>query len=361
MAASPAMEGSANHPGLPIAAWLVVCGNAILTYWVGQGSWAYAVLLLQHGVVTALMVGALWWAFRGREGGRAWVALGGLVALAFPIFGPAASACLLLPFQPLLARLRPDVEAPGTLEEEGMAPPPPRKGRATEADLQAYLDIEPYADLLWSPDATVKKSVINAIAERPSPTLIGLLRWCLSDPRPDVYQLALAKLGKIQAAHAVEIYQATERTRARPDSAQAHRGLAQAYERFAESGLLEGAVQQYYRQMALGSYQAVLAREPGNLAVREAIARLAAGAGRFDEALTVYESLQQETGSAEARLGILRAWYERARMSGDRESLDRLFRLIRESKAAPLSGGGSREDAAAVQDLQWWLGVDADG
>jgi tetratricopeptide (TPR) repeat protein len=355
------MRRSGTDLGVTVAAWLIVFGNAVLVFFPPPVPHPYVLLLVQHVGVAALLAGALWYAFRETEGGRAWVALGGLVALAFPILGPAAAACLLLPFQPLLARLRPDLEAPGTLEEEGTAPPPARKARPAEAELQAYLDIEPYADLLWSPDPTVKKSVINAIAERPSPQLIGLLRWCLSDPRPDVYQLALAKLGKIQAAHAVGIFHATERTRSHPDSVQAHRGLAQAYEAFAESGLLEGAVQQYYRQMALGSYQAVLAREPGNRAARQAIARLAAGAGRFDEALSAYEGLLQEAGSAEARLGILKVWYERARLTGDREALDRLVTVIRESKSALASVGGSRQDAAALQDLQWWLGVESDG
>jgi len=351
------MLGSGMNLALVMVAWGIVCGNGVLTLVLPPSSSQYLLLLIQHLLVAGLLTGLLWSRYRRVEGGRAWVAFGGLLALAFPLLGPAAAACLLLPFQPWLSRLRPDLEAPGTLEEEGTAPSPAHRARPVATELQAYLDIEPYADLLWSPDATVKKSVINAIAERPSPQLIGLLRWCLSDPRPDVYQLALGKLGKIQGTHALEIFQATTRTRSNPDSIQAHRGLAQAYESFAESGLLEGAVQQYYRQMALGSYQAVLAREPGNPDAREAIARLAAAAGRFEDALTAYESLLRETGSAEARLGIIQVWYEQARVTGDRAALNRLFTAVRESKAAPVTAGESRHDAAARQDLQWWTGA----
>ncbi len=355
------MRGSGNHLIVLIAAWLVVCGNAVLTFLPPLGFDSYVVLLIQHVVVAGMLTGALWYVFRQTAGRRAWVALGGLLALAFPLLGPAAAACLLLPFQPLLAQLRPDLEAPGTLEEESTAPRPSRKGHPAELDLQAYLDIEPYADLLWSHDVTVRKSVINAIAERASPQLIGLLRLCLNDPRPDVYQLALVKLGKIQSAHAREIFQATERTRSHPDSVQAHRGLAQAYESFARSGLLEEGVQQYYRQMALDSYQAVLAREPGNPRALEAIAQLAVGAGQFDEALTAYRDLLRETASAAARLGMLKVWYERARLTGDREALSSLFAATCEWRAARASKDGAGQDAAALQHLQWWLGVESDG
>lgn len=355
------MRGPDNHLGVRIAAWLVAGGGAVLMLVPPPVFQAYAILLLAHFVVAGFLAGALWYVFRQTAGGRAWVALGGLFALAVPVLGPLASGCLLLPLQPLLARLRPDLEGPGTPEEEGTPLPSSRKARQAEADLQAYLDIEPYADLLWSPDATVKKSVINAIAEQPSPKLISLLRWCLSDPRPEVYQLALAKLGKIQKHHADEILLATERTRSYPDSIQAHRGLAEAYERFAESGLVEGTLQQYSRQMALASFQAILAREPGNSTALEAIARLAVAAGRVDEALTAYETLLRETGSASARLGMLKVWHERTRLSGDQEALHRLCGAVAEWKAAPAGTERSGQDGEAFEHFEWWMGRGSDG
>ena len=76
------MRGSGNHLIVLTAAWLVVCGNAALTFLPPLGFDSYVVLLVQHVVVAGMLTGALWYVFRQTAGRRAWVALGGLLALA---------------------------------------------------------------------------------------------------------------------------------------------------------------------------------------------------------------------------------------------------------------------------------------
>ena len=341
---------------LAAGAWLLAGAHAIAILLGAPGTRTYPGLIAQHlGVAVALTL-ALWRRFAGFRQRWRWVALGAALAAGFPLLGPFAAACLFLPLSRLARRLHRRA-ADTTLPDEAPAPRRAR-GHASPADVMAYLDVEPYAELVVAADAATKKSVINTMAARPSPSFVRLLRACVSDPRRDVSQLAIAALSRIERAHGDAVVAATQAVRRAPQSGAAHVALGEAYEKFAGSGLVNGVLGPRYRALARASYRVALYRDARQASAREAIARLAAEDARLDDALGMYRVLLDDPHTrTAARLGVLRTWYELGRRAGDDRAWRELSTAVGSWRRAPapLNGGA---DAATIEHLAWWLGRD---
>lgn len=212
---------------------------------------------------------------------------------------------------------------------EHVAPQLPARGGVPLASLPLveHLKVQPLIDLLQTPDVDLRKAVLEDMARRRGARLIGCLQAALSDPNPEIYQFAVAKLGQVQEWYSQQLTQGRlEYQRlATPDSA---RLLVTAYQDYLESGLLEKALEPLYLQQLVDLHSDFLERfgiQPTYLLARaEVWLRL----DRTDAAESDFgQVLSLEANHPEAELGLLKAAYQRRDWSQWRSQAQRLRQL----------------------------------
>lgn len=268
-----------------------------------------------HLVASALF----YWALRQRFNGL--VSLAGLLAVALlPGYGLAVLGLV-------WAGLRWGPGLSGDLLSEfrdHVAPRLEHKQTAiADLPLVDHLQVQPLIDLLDSPDLEIRKAVLEAMARRRGRRLIECIQRALNDPKPEIYQLAVAKLAQIQEDHSQQLAQARElygRDRSR-DSAF---GLARAYQDYLDSGLLDTAMEPLYLEQLAEVYAEISNDVTAGLQRGQILLRL----GRPQQARQQYQAvLQLDAQCAEARLGLVEVCYAERDWGGLRAELPQLNSL----------------------------------
>lgn len=274
------------------------------------------------------------------------ILLSALLAILIPVVGMGCAfliACLLLgkplPAGDLLEEFKEHTTLPHV---QGVTP----KEAPGKELLTMQRSVEPLVDMLATPDPQMKRAVLDAIARRRDPKLIPHVLAALQDPRPEIYQFAMAKVIKLQEEFGSEIAKATAAVSAEPDRVDPHHRLAEVYNRYLKSGLVDQAVAGFYREQLREEYGKILTLAPGNFTVLVAVGRLSLETGRMDEAQQAFEeALGLSPLHLEARLGLAEALYLRGRY---RE-------MAREIRTAVEGCVEEGSDPALLELAEWWL------
>jgi hypothetical protein len=158
-------------------------------------------------------------------------------------------------------------------------------------------------------------------------TKVRRLKAFLDDHRSDAYHLAVAELARLQQLFTVQIARAQERLRLLPSVA-TNRHLAELYEEYVASGLLDEGVTGYYWGLALERYAALCELDPGEPRWRLKRIELLLERDQASRALAECEELLQAfPDQMEVRLRLLEIHFNAARF-GALEPMRRFQELL---------------------------------
>jgi tetratricopeptide (TPR) repeat protein len=291
------------------------------------------------------------WAFGESMSGRCERRYAALLGWALLFFLPAAGAGAALLIALLTTRWKPP--ASGLLDEyKEHAVLPQQRSRRLATPVEKRMiddprDVEPLVDMLSSQDIDTKRSALEAISRRGNAKLIGHIVKALSDPRPEIYQFAMAQILRLQEEYGKAISKAVEDVRSAPLAVEPRRRLADAYERYLRSGLADKSVEGFYRDRVMEEYRRILQLSPAETEVHRALGRHSLALGRYDDAKASFEdALQLEPKSLDVRSALIETLYE----AGEYPQMYRL--LTQTAQAFPPE---EDEDPPPLAAIRWLL------
>ena len=276
--------------------------------------------------------------------------LGGLLAFCIPIVGMCCSLIIafLLLFKSLpKGDLLKEFEKYTNLSNVAVANEKP--SLITFETLRSTHRVEPFVDMLSTPNSHLKQSILNAIAHRGNTRLYPVIQAAIEDPRTEIHQFAIAKIQKLKHDYERRIIKATETVNVIPTSTEAHYRLALAYSQYITSGLMDKSVTSFYQAQLHKEYKKILTlthslMEEYNLSN---LGQLSLQIGRWDEAEAAFEkALELRPDNPEANLDLIKLFYEQKRFNKMFECFHRIREFLILSEET---------DPSLVKLTKWWL------
>lgn len=181
--------------------------------------------------------------------------------------------------------------------------------------------VEPIVDMLPLADIPTAIAIVNRLRERGERQDIEMIREVSNDPRPEVYQYALAILDKMEKKFAGEVYGLAQEIKERPNDAQLRIDMAKLHIDYIQSGLLDESLRDYYWELTLSHLFQAMLSHPKNAALGSDFAQLLAMADLVEEAATVAAIvLKKEPSMLQAQLLVLQGMFQKAG-EGDGDAL----------------------------------------
>ena len=165
--------------------------------------------------------------------------------------------------------------------------------------------VAPFADIMALGTVAQKQLVISVIAEEFRPAFAPPLRAALNDPEPAIRVQAATAMARIENRFLDRAIALEERRAAMPEDPASLLALARHHDAYAHTGLLDPARAAAEWRLALGLYEQLAARQPGDAGLEQACGRLLLRLGRPAEAL---QRLAPMVGQGAAPPEVL-AWY----------------------------------------------------
>lgn len=301
-----------------------------------------------HLGIVLLVLG---WAYTFRRGGRV-NRFAMLLAVTGCFFGPLGTLGLAVitplqvilrrqatPFEQWYSALFPEEEN----DEDEKLYRLIASGRAAD---QSHSGIDSFTDVMRHGSIEQKRAVLMLLARRFRPEFAPALKLALQDANPAIRVQAATATAEIESHFTERTVELEAAATAAPVDFAAQLAMAQHYDAYAFSGLLDSGREHASRRSALKYYGACLQLQPQNIDIRMAICRILVREGRHADAVDwLGQRLAQETSNR-----ALVGWY-----------LECLFHLRR---FAELRGVAARfrdllldgdEDDRLRQSTQLWL------
>ncbi len=313
-----------------LVGWLLACCSAVLVFEGSANSFPWAGGLLHLVAVALAGLGTAHAKGLKHPAARGWAGL----VMFFAFFGGplgylAGVACYLFGVgQPTEMPLVEVVKA-----EMWIKPLPDREELVTfEAQLREELRTQPIVDLIPYADVPTAIAIINKLAETRSYEDVQLLRRMSTDRRPEVYQYALSKLDTMEREYALRIFRLQDQLIARATESSVRIELAKLYLEYTESGLLEGALQDYYWELTLGQVLEAMLLDPTRRDLLLDLAKLFHARRRYPEAQRLLEDIvSRDRSNLKAQLLLVECLMERAQRENRPELLTQARRQALES------------------------------
>ena len=182
--------------------------------------------------------------------------------------------------------------------------------------------VEPFVDMLPVADIPTAIAIVNRLRERGQRPDIEMIRQVTSDPRPEVYQYALAILDKMEKVFAAEVYALQQEIHLHPKRASLRVQMAKLHLDYIQSGLLDESLCDYYWELSLSHmFEAMLAR-PQCPELGADLAQLLAIKGLIAEAGAVASVvLKKNPAMLQCQLLVVQSLYEKALEEGSSQGL----------------------------------------
>lgn len=297
------------------------------------------------------------WAYAFRRGGSV-NRFAVLLAVAAMALGPIGTLGLILivPLQALLRRratpfeewyraLFPDEEPDDNRRLFELI----SSGRAETA---GNVSVESFTDVMRAGSIEQKRAVITLLVRRFRPEFAPALNLALQDPNPAIRVQAATAAAEIESDFLERAIALEADAKAHPADALRRLALAQHYDAYAFSGLLDRQREHDNRAEALQHYRAVLALQPGHLGARAAVSRILVRTGRYAEAV---DWLGERLDSGHVNRATV-AWYAEClfhlRRYGDLRGVALRFRDLL------LGSGETTHDDGLSDAIRLWLAAD---
>ena len=256
----------------------------------------------------ALLV--LGWAYTFRRGGRV-NRFAMLLAVTGTFFGPLGTLglAIITPLQVILRRqatpfeqwytaLFPDTEG----DEDEKLYRLIASGRAAN---QALSGIDSFTDVMRYGTIEQKRAVLVLLARRFRPEFAPALKLGLQDANPAIRVQAATATAEIESAFTDRTIELEAAARAKPEDFASQLAIAEHYDAYAFSGLLDSAREHAGRRSALRHYGHCLKLQPRNVDIRTAISRILVREGRYADAVDWLGERLDQAHSSRALVG----WY----------------------------------------------------
>lgn len=221
--------------------------------------------------------------------------------------------------------------------------------------------VEPIVDMLPLADIPTAIAIVNRLRERGEKPDIEMIRVVSNDPRPEVYQYALAILDKMEKQFAGEVYALSQEIGQRPKDAQLRIDMAKLHMDYIESGLLDESLRDYYWELTLSHLFEAMLAHPNKAELGADFAQLLAHQNLVQEASSVAKIvLKKEPSLMQAQLLVLQGYFEKA-VSGDDAALVTARKTALENSWAVHVPKKRRVGVGPTYDLaNFWFGGDDD-
>ena len=181
---------------------------------------------------------------------------------------------------------------------------------------QDELSTEPVLDILSGQDENLKRGAVHFLGRLGTADAIHLLKRCLADPSSEVRFTAHSTINRLDNDFGKRLKTAQRQVETETgDLTGALAQLADIYDQYAHSGLIEDDTQQHYFGLAKETYLKVVKRDSKNPAIWLKLGRLGTVLSDFDQAEAYFKkALQQAPGTVEPLLGLCRLYYIRKDM-----------------------------------------------
>ena len=333
-----------------VALWLIAqAGLLIIEGWLLMTLPDRPMLLLSgHTLTTLLYAIAFGRSLASLYPQQGTALLGGILAFFLPVAGIfcaflTALLCLYkpLPAGDLLKEFKEHTTLPDIIN-------PKQKVLAEEKDvLQAYRDLEPLVDMLSTPDPQLKRAVLDAIAKSKNSKLIPHILEALEDPRPEIYQFAIAKVTQLQHDYGLEIARAMDKAKADPENLGAHRRLAEVYRQYLKSGLADQSVMGFYQDQLQQEYEKILSLSPKDCTILKSLAQLFLENKKWEEAGREFKKARSlKPNDLEAQFGLIKVLY------GQKE-YGKMFEQFHRVREELVTGANDNQILGTL--TEWWL------
>ncbi len=191
---------------------------------------------------------------------------------------------------------------------------------------------EPVVDLLPYADVQTAIAIVKRLRDRGLRDDVEMIRKVAQDPRPEVYQYAIAQIDRLEKQYSDKIFRTENDLKANPARTELRIELARHYLDYLESGLLDEGLRDYYWELTLSQvFEAMLTHPRGeDLAVD--LAHLLQLMGLHKEATEIAEAaLKKDPKNLQGQLLVLQTMVERAQAEGKPSLLKEAQRRALES------------------------------
>ena len=236
----------------------------------------------------------------------------------------------------------------------------PEDVQSLNLKISEQAQVEPFIDMLPLADVQTAIAIVNRLRERGDRSDIEMIREISQDPRPEVYQYALAILDKMEKAFAGEVYALAQEIKEHPQEAQLKIDMAKLHIDYMESGLLDESLSDYYWELTLSYlFEAKLAH-PGKPELGADFAQLLAMKSLIPEAGRVArEVLKKEPSLIQAQLLVLQDLFEKSVSEEETTSLSVARKTALENAWAVRVPAKRKPGMGPTYDLaRFWFGED---
>lgn len=190
----------------------------------------------------------------------------------------------------------------------------PQEDPAIRAALEDQPSVGSFSDILSHGSVTQRQAVVSAIAARYQPSFAPSLQRALRDPDTTVRMMAAAAIERLETRH-LEASMAFESAWAQaPEDPMAALRLAQHYDAYANSGLIDAVRTRRALERALEMYQLAGERRPDDPLIAQSVLRVLTRLHREEDALQSFGPIL-EAGAAPATMSswLLECLFRRRR------------------------------------------------
>ena len=185
--------------------------------------------------------------------------------------------------------------------------------QSLDLKIREEAQVEPIIDMLPLADIPTAIAIVNRLRDRGERQDIEMIRQVSSDPRPEVYQYALAILDKMEKEFAGEVYALAQEIKNRPGDAQLRIDMAKLHIDYIQSGLLDESLRDYYWELTLSHLFEAMLSFPNKPELGADFAQLLSMQNLIPEAAEVASIvLKKEPSLLQAQLLVLQNMFEQA-------------------------------------------------
>ena len=179
--------------------------------------------------------------------------------------------------------------------------------------IREQAQVEPFIDMLPMADIPTAIAIVNRLRERGQRQDIQMIREVSNDPRPEVYQYALAILDKMEREVAARVCELQQEIHLHPKRANLRVQMARLHLDYVQSGLLDESLLDYYWELTLSHLFEAMLLSPQRAELGADLAQLLALQGLYEQAGAVAALvLKKNPSMLQAQLLVVQSLYERA-------------------------------------------------
>lgn len=220
--------------------------------------------------------------------------------------------------------------------------------------------VEPIIDMLPLADIPTAIAIVNRLRERGERADIEMIREVSNDPRPEVYQYALAILDKMEKQFAGLVYGLAQEIKEHPKDPTLRVEMAKLHIEYIQSGLLDESLTDYYWELTLSHLFEAMLKHPGKAELGADFAQLLAMQDLVSEAAAVARVvLKKDPSFIQAQFLVLQSLFNQAVEGAEPQALSMARKTALENAWAVRMPKKRQPGMGPTYDLaHFWFGGD---